>query len=202
MAEDYASTVHACLEVYQSGFDPKWSRLALDLQKKLDENFWNEDEGVYFSNDGSDPRLPLRPSDDHDGVHPGANSMAAYNLVRLYALTAKAEFRHRAERLFTALFAKLKAHPSSLPFLALALDAHLSDLKVAVLSGSGWTDEFYARKSRDFRPDVLWAKPDAAFEVARGKPSAVPAVFVCLEGRCLQPAENAEEANRHLLDKT
>ena len=38
---------------------------------------------------------------DHDGAEPSANSVSAYNLVKLAALVERKEWRERAEKLFT-----------------------------------------------------------------------------------------------------
>jgi uncharacterized protein YyaL (SSP411 family) len=106
--------IHACLELEQISSGHK--DFALQLQKAMDEKFWDEDEGAYFSADGKDPLLPVRSKDDYDGVTPCSNSMAALNLVRFYLLTGEAIYRRRAERIIHLLFPKFRRYPSGLPF--------------------------------------------------------------------------------------
>jgi uncharacterized protein YyaL (SSP411 family) len=161
------------------------------LQERLDKDFWDVDDGGYFSDDGSDKNLPLRAKDFYDGVHPSANSLAAYNLIRLYQLTGKQEYRHKFDRLLALTFDQLKRYPSGYSFLALAMDFAYADAKVAVIGDESWAEEFYREQVREFNPYVLWAKAGGAWPVAEGKSGAV---HVCTEGHCLAPAKNRDEA--------
>lgn len=191
-AEDYAAMAFAGLELAQVDPDPKIAARVLELQAKLDADFWVEGESGYVTGDGRDPHLPIRLLEAHDGVSPGANSMAAHNLTRLYHLTGEARYRDRAERLFQRFFPRLKQYPSSLPFLGVALDLALSNPKVAVAEG-GWAQEFARANQARFLPGVYWAH--GGWPVAQGKTGGV---YVCEEGRCLKPASSAEEAAKQL----
>ncbi len=195
-AEDYASLIHACLETQQSDGDARWTKWTLDLQNALDGMFWDTEDGGYFVNDGLDPRLPLRPKDDYDGVTPSANAMAALNLERLYLLTGDSQFQQKAERLKSSLFAKFKQYPSSLPYLALAADFSLSNAKVAVIADAPWAREFAGAEFLKFNPYVLWQTAESGWPIAKGKTK--PGIYVCEEGRCLAPATSAEEALKQL----
>ncbi len=190
IAEDYASLIHACLELDQVA--PGHREFALELQSKLDLKFWDDNEGAYFTNDGEDPLIPLRAKDDYDGVTPNANSMAALNLVRLHLLTGEALYRHRAERIINFLFPKFKQYPSGLPFLGLAIDALVSNTKVAVVSGHTWPKELNKELQRKFLPHVFWMSPETGWPVAVGKSGE--RIYVCEEGQCLRPAESKSEA--------
>jgi uncharacterized protein YyaL (SSP411 family) len=195
-SEDYASLIHACLEVQQADGSDRWTTWALDLQNALDGMFWDTDESGYFVNDGLDPRLPLRPKDDYDGVTPSANSMAALNLERLYLLTGDVQFKHKAERLFATMFARFKQYPSSLPYLALAADLSVSNAKVAVISEAPWTADFVAKEVSKFHPYTFWVRAKSGWPIAKDK--AKPGIYVCEEGRCLAPAASPEEAVKQL----
>lgn len=197
-SEDYASLIHACLELHQADFNNEWIDFALQLQKTLDEKFWDGEDGGYFTSDGSDPHLPLRTKDDYDGVTPCANSMATYNLVRLYLLTSDGAYKHKADRLFDMLYPAFKRYPSGLPFLAMAMDFHLTDPKVAVLNGKDWVLEFYHEQNQSFQPYVLWTSSAARWPVAAGKSGGQPMVYVCEEGQCLKPSATKADAEAQI----
>jgi uncharacterized protein YyaL (SSP411 family) len=187
-AEDYASLIHACIELYQADFDSTWAQWALELQTLLDEHFWDGEEGNYFANDGQDDLLPIRPRDDYDGVTPCSNSMAAYNLERLYLLTGEPLFKQKAQRIISGLFGKLKQHPSGLPFLALAVDLQMADeAQVAVVSGKGWVNDYLDRERRKFQPHRLWAMADTHWPVTQGKGGSEPTLYICEDGQCRSP---------------
>ena len=195
-AEDYASLIHACLELHQIDFSKDTATWALALQERMDQKFWSEEDGMYYSSDGKDPLVPLRLMDDYDGVSPSSNSMAALNLERLYLFTGDRRYRAKSDRLFAALFAKFKRYPSGLPFLGLAMDFRLAGSRVAVLKGAeGWVEEFRLAARRKFMPHVLWTRDDV-WPVGHGK--SAPGVYVCEEGQCLAPAQSAPEADRQL----
>ncbi len=198
-AEDYASMIHACLELYQADFDVRWADWAMSLQKTFDSQFWDSEEGLYFSNDGQDKLLPLRPKDDYDGVTPCSNSMAKYNLERIFLLNGDARLKHQATRITRALFPKLKQHPSGLPFLALGIDFELAASKVAVLNGPGWVNDFYLERSRLFEPYLIWAHVETQWPVTLGKATATPSIYICERGQCLKPALKAEDARAQIL---
>jgi len=181
-AEDYASVIHACLEMYQADFNPQWAEWALELQQSLDQHFWDTDEGLYFANDGHDPLLPYRPKDQYDGVHPSSNSLAAYNLVRLHLLTGEPKFNHQFERIAAALFGRLGQYPSSLAFMALALDAHVSHVKVAVVAGGREAEEELKRARTQFQPHTYWAWSATKWPVTLGKTGE--GIYICEAGTC------------------
>jgi uncharacterized protein YyaL (SSP411 family) len=203
-AEDYAALILAGLELSQVDPDPSIAAWVIQLQAAMDRDFWDTAGGAYFSGDGRDPLLPLRLKDDYDGVSPCANSMAAYNLLRLYALTGDGAYRAKAERILELFFPKLKQFPSALPFLALATEWSLADARVAVCGaesvggpgGGGWPADFRVEQGRRFLPFVQWAAADSGWPVASGKSAG--AVHVCKEGVCLAPARDGAEALRQI----
>lgn len=193
-AEDYTSLIHACLELYQADFDEQWAEWAMELQKVLDTQFWDVDDGLYFANDGRETLLPMRPKDQYDGVHPCSNSMGAYNLARLFLLTGEGKYNHQFERIASSLFAKLGQYPSSLAFMALALDFHLANAKVAVLNGAGWVHDLFQEQRTRFLPHWLWARADTKWPVTLSKTAQTPSIYICERGQCLRPATTREEA--------
>ncbi len=198
VAEDYASLIHACLELHQVNGDPELVTFALSLQDVLDRDFWDDETGGYFNNDGRDARLPLRTKDEYDGVTPSSNSMAVLNLVRLYLLTGEAMRKHKAERIIALLYPKFKKFPSSLAYLGLAIDALVSDTKIAVVNGKAWAKELRSECHRRFVPHVYWTDAQSGWPVAEGKAGAETKIYVCEEGRCLKPALSKSEAAAQL----
>jgi uncharacterized protein YyaL (SSP411 family) len=197
-AEDYASLIQACIELHQADLDSRWASWAVELQQTLDQDFWDEDSGLYFANDGRDPRLPLRPKDEYDGVTPSSNSQSALNLWRLYLLTGDSALKTRAERIARSLDSRLKRYPSGLAFFALALDERISDTAVVVVNGEGWPLQIKRDLERSFLPHTLWTRAESAWPVSQGKASATPTVFICHEGHCLAPMHDAREAETQI----
>jgi uncharacterized protein YyaL (SSP411 family) len=197
-SEDYASIIFSLIELSQFDSDAKWTRWALELQSKMDTEFWDIEGGLYFLSDGKDSQLPLRSKEEYDGVTPSSNSMAAHNLWRLYLLTGESAYRDKSLSITQGLFAKLQRSPSALAFLALTIDLQTSDPQVLIRSGGGWTEDLKKSLASRFLPATMWLDQKSAWPIAAAKMSKGPAVFVCREGICLEPLESREELEKFL----
>ncbi len=135
-ASDYANFIEALLDLYEATFEAKYFRTALALQGTLDERFADPRGGYFFSaGDGEGDGLPLRPREILDTATPSSNSVAAMNLLRLFAFTGEPGYRAGAERIFSAFSGYLERAPSALPRLLCALDFRSDKPREIVLSG-------------------------------------------------------------------
>lgn len=140
-ADDYAALVGALLELYAADHDPGRLARALELQRRMDQDFWDPaapgtdaDAGPapgpgaatpqgapgatptgsgYFLTAGQAPGLPARPKEVYDGAHPSANSLALDNLLTLGRLTGDPAHTRRAEALLAAFSGNLAENPSA-----------------------------------------------------------------------------------------
>lgn len=140
-ADDYAALVGALLELYAADHDPHRLARALELQRRMDQDFWDPaapgaDAGAgpapgpdaatpqgapgaaptgsgYFLTAGQAPGLPARPKEVYDGAHPSANSLALDNLLTLGRLTGDPAHTRRAEALLAAFSGNLAENPSA-----------------------------------------------------------------------------------------
>ena len=137
-AEDYACLVWGLLELFQADGDPAWLEWALELQRRQDELFWDENAGGWFATTGADPSVIVRMKEDYDGAEPSATSVAASNLIVLAHLTGDAVWRARAERTFQGASARITGAGRSVPMMLAALSAwHAGVQQVAIVGASG-----------------------------------------------------------------
>jgi uncharacterized protein YyaL (SSP411 family) len=134
-ADDYAFLIQGLLDLYEASFNVKWLSWAIRLQEKQDELFWDKQHGGYFSTAGSDPSVLLRMKDAYDGAEPAPNSVSAMNLLRLWQMTDRAEWRSKAEKTFAAFAGRLEKNPEAVPQLVAAVDFGLSKPKQIVIAG-------------------------------------------------------------------
>ena len=135
LAEDYAYLIAGLIDLYEADFDVRWLTWAVDLQERQDRLFWDAAAGGYFSTTAGAVDVVARFKDDYDGAEPSANSVAAMNLLRLWQLTDRKEWRARADALFRAFAPQLARAGSSVPNLAAAFDFSLSKPKQIVIAG-------------------------------------------------------------------
>jgi uncharacterized protein YyaL (SSP411 family) len=127
--DDYAYLVHGLLCLHDVTGEKRW----LDEAKALTDTMvkYHEDpkDGAFFYTSNDHEKLFARSKDQHDGVQPSANSMAARNLVQLWTKTGDEKYARLAERTFQAFAGPLKASPTSLTALADALGLYLDAKK-------------------------------------------------------------------------
>ena len=97
-AEDYAYMAWGLLELFEATGEASWLEWARDLQTRLDDRFWDDVAGGWFSTTGDDPSVLLRMKEDYDGAEPAASSVAVGNLLRLVHLAPDAPAAARIER--------------------------------------------------------------------------------------------------------
>lgn len=134
-AEDYAFLIQGLLDLYEATFELRWLQWAEKLQDALDERFWDEAGGGYFSAGKDDPHLVLRLKEDYDGAEPSANSVAAANLLRFAALFHSEPHRTRAWRVLDAFRPRWSQHPQAMPEMLTALELALQPPQQVVLAG-------------------------------------------------------------------
>ena len=133
--DDYTYLIQGLLDLYETSFDIQWLSWAVRLQEKQDQLFWDRNQGGYFSTTGSDPTILLRMRDDYDGAEPSANSLAAMNLLRLWQMTDREEWKEKADKTFAAFSRRLQELPEAVPQLVAALDYSLSKPKQIIIAG-------------------------------------------------------------------
>jgi uncharacterized protein YyaL (SSP411 family) len=113
----------------------QWLKMALALQSKQDEQFWDKQAGGYFSTTGTDASVILRIRDDSDGAEPSANSISLMNLLRLSQMTDDSALRERAEQTVKPFAARLRQAPLALPQMLAAVDFMLDKPRQIVIAG-------------------------------------------------------------------
>jgi uncharacterized protein len=133
--DDYALLTQGLLDLYEAEFDRRDLELALRITEKQRALFEDRNDGAFFSTTETDSSLVLRVKEDYDGAEPSGNSVAALNLLRLAQLTGRNEFRHSAERLFSAFGPRLSTVPVAIPKMLVACDFLLSDPRQVIIAG-------------------------------------------------------------------
>ncbi|KAL5473990.1 hypothetical protein EMCRGX_G028560 [Ephydatia muelleri] len=143
-ADDYAFLIRALLDLYEAGYDQQWLKLAVSLQDKQNELFWDEKKGGYFNSTSLDPSILLRLKEDQDGAEPNPNSVSVQNLWRLAALVDKQEYKEMSKKVMAAFSGLLGEHPVVLPEMLCALINHYQSPKQIILVGEKDSDDLNA----------------------------------------------------------
>ena len=206
-AEDYACLIFGLLELIQSDGDPVWLDWALELQRRMDELFWDPVDGGWFSTTGTDPSVLVRMKEEYDGAEPSASGVGVWNLLNLARLTGDMSFERRAADVFGAFSARLSSQGRALPMMTAALSMSHAPAEQIVVVGARdapSTAALWRAAQRSYRPfaTMLLVEPGerqdrlsvlmpwvAAMSVQHGQAAA----YVCRNFVCEAPVTRPED---------
>ncbi len=110
--DDYAFYVAALTELYHSTLDEAYLERAQQLCREGVKRFLDNKNGGYYLSPSDNTELFMNPKECYDGAIPSGNSVMAYNLVRLYQLTEKEDFKELAEEQIRYMSAQAQDYPA------------------------------------------------------------------------------------------
>ena len=213
-AADYAFFIFGLLELYQVSFDPSRLDIALTLQKQMLTDFWDSNNGGFYSTSTSSRDLPVRPKELYDGALPSANSVALYNLLSLARFTGQSQWEDYAQSLVRAFSGTVKSSPSVFTFLLVGLDFALNPGQEVVITGepeASDTLKMLQALNANFTPNrITLVKSDHnakhlsglagytdGLQVAQGKATA----HICRGNSCKESTTDILEMIRQITGK-
>lgn len=94
--DDYSFFIMGLIELYETTFDINYLKTALDLNKVMIENFWDNKHGGFYFTQNDEKLSNFRQKDIYDGAIPSGNSIALLNLIKLGRITANTELEEKA----------------------------------------------------------------------------------------------------------
>ena len=182
--DDYAGLVSGLLELYQCTLEPADLAFAVTLAERQSALFEDKDQGGFFSTAEEQGDLVLRMKEDYDGAEPGANAVAAMNLLQLARFTGREEFAESARKIFYAFRSRINDSPHAVPQLLAAFEYSLASPKEVRFSGDAESPEGKAllrEYHSKFRP---------LFTIARGNAGGPASVTVCENSVCQLPTSD------------
>ena len=132
--DDYAFLALGLLDLYETSFDRADLDFAATLAERMIELF-GDPAGGFFSTAEGDASLVMRLKEDYDGAEPSGNSVAALALLKLAAITERADLREKALKPIRTFGARLQSSPQAAPYLLQALAFSLAEPRRVVIAG-------------------------------------------------------------------
>ncbi len=110
--DDYAFYVAAMTELYNSTLNKTYLEKAEKFLTEAVKQFEDSKNGGFYLSKLNNTELFINPKDTYDGAIPSGNSVMAYNLVRLYQITEKDEYKELLKKQIDFLKAKTREFPS------------------------------------------------------------------------------------------
>jgi uncharacterized protein YyaL (SSP411 family) len=113
-ADDYSFFIWGLLELYRSTFQNHYIDMAVRLNKKFIDLFWDKtDQAGFYYTATDNKELPIRQRIIYDGALPSSNTIALLNLLHLARITQHPDLFEKAETIiqrFTADIAHNTGH--------------------------------------------------------------------------------------------
>ena len=198
--EDYAFLVRGLLDLYEATFEVRYFEKAVLLQKTLDELFWDEKEGGYFTVAKDAEALIVRAKKLYGGAIPSGNAVSIGNLARLHRMTGDTAYATRTEALIRAFSGEIVEQPAVYPETLCGLDFFFGPTREIVISGekdAADTKAMIAALRKGFRPNqvILLRTPENAEALAKIAPytetqtslDGKATAYVCRDFSCKAP---------------
>jgi len=204
LLEAYACQLEGVLHLYEATLEPKHLDFALALAETMLAKFYDTEHGGFWQSAADSPDLILRVKDDYDGAEPSGNSVATLALLKLAAITDRADFRQAAETTLRLFGPRLEQHPQALPYLLHALDFSQDEPRRVVIAGDPRSIEARAlihAAHSTYQPNIIvLGNAGAVEEFARALPAENgPVAYLCTGKACQPPTQDTREIHRLLL---
>jgi uncharacterized protein YyaL (SSP411 family) len=133
--EDYAFLIQGLIDLYESSFDIRWLKTAIDLTEQQNQLFYDKEDGGFFDISGKDNSILIRTKESYDGAEPTGNSIAILNLLRLSQMIGNQEWHAMAEKSLGYFGAHMLNMPQGLAQFLVSLDFSLSKPKQIIIAG-------------------------------------------------------------------
>lgn len=211
-ADDYAFLISGLIDLYQATGRESHLAFAIDLQLKMDELFWDNEDGGYFAS-APDEHILLRLKDAQDGAEPSAASVALHNLQRLSIMASNhyEQWHRKAEEAYACNEAMLKRAPHAFATSVAALMDQQRGYKELIITGSPDSDFVRDLRSQIFTSSlpnkvILYIDPkNPPKELALHNPvigdivktlkeNEQPSLRLCQDFSCSLPVYTLDEA--------
>lgn len=205
--DDYAFLVWGLIELYETTFELRYLREAVQLNGEMLRLFGDEEKGGLFFYGSDAEQLLTRPKEIYDGAMPSGNAAAALNMQRLARLTYDAKLSQAADEQLLAFAGAVATYPPGHALMLAALDFAYSEASEIVIAGDPEkpeTQNMLRAVQRQFLPNALLIlhPPGAAGEEVR---KLIPLVqdkmplggrataYVCHNFACQAPTQDLED---------
>jgi uncharacterized protein YyaL (SSP411 family) len=210
--DDYAFLINALIDLYETTFEIKYIKRAIELNEILMNEFWDEQNGGFYFTSSTSEELIARQKDVYDGAVPSGNSVALLNLVRLSRFTASIYFEKKASVLVKYLSGFISISPSVFCMFMCGLDfLFSSSTEIVIVSEKkdSIATEGLSLIRRIFNPNkIVILKSDntttgfsesTSFTNDMKMKDNITTFYVCRNYTCNQPVNSVTELEKLLL---
>jgi len=204
--DDCAGLANACLDLYETDFDPAWLETAKGLVDHMEDLFLDPEDGAYFYVARDQEATLVRGKSAYDQAVPAGNSLAARATWRLWRFTDEERYRERYQAILRRFQHQAAENPWGFShYLTVASLASLPPLDVVLVGDPTHpqTEGLLTEVNRHFLPErrLLLKNPQDPTRLEELVPAAreygpqgtEPTAYVCHHFICQPPTGNPQE---------
>ena len=193
---DYALTIEAFLDLYESVMDETWLEMALELTETSMEKFYDESSGMFRFNADDTEVLISHHQEIQDNVIPSSNSVMAGSLFRLGHLLVKREYLDISSLMLEKMGPRIAQYPNGFAGWGKLLLKELYPFYEVAVAGP---DAFrmLTQIQSEYLPQVVMAASSRESDIPllKGRFSKDKThIFVCRDNVCQLPVEEVSDA--------
>lgn len=194
--EDYAFTMEALINLYQSTFDESWLKEASALATYTQAHFFSPQNRMFFFTSDEDPDLVARKMEIADNVIPASNSSLAKALYYLGTYYENEEFMDLSKGMLNNVQQYLTSYPSGYSNWAMLFMHEVFPFYEIAISG----EEVVTRAvefNQHYVPNKLMigSKTDSDMPLLEYKfMEGETTIYVCVNKSCKLPVNEVAEA--------
>ncbi len=206
LLDDYAFFGRALLELYKSGFEPRYLEEAVSCIDFSLEYFEDKKGGGFYLTRAGAENLLVRKKILIDNAIPAGNSIMLESLQQLYTISGKEKYRKASEGIITAAIDTLRTYPQAAGMMICGLFSMTGNTREIVLVGKEdeLTDMIGVVQQKLMPGSVVLVKTEKTAQeigkIAPGitrypMPEAGTAAYVCENFSCRTPVFTSDALN-------
>ena len=217
--DDYAFYINGLLDVFEVDCKAEYLEKALNYTDFMLKHFWDSSSGSLFLTSDDHEQLIIRTKNFYDLSIPSGNSIAAYNLLRLFHIVQNKDYLQKAEQIIKAATTPAVKNPFGFGQLLVTMSMYLKKSPVEIVIIQKPTSEVPHKMSqwlnKQYLADGISVIINDIAEVEKlqkypmftgrtanfGKEKKAEVAYVCKDFACSLPIYTVEELQRTIISQ-
>lgn len=197
--DDYAGMMGAAICVFEHSGAQKYLEQAEVWARILDQYYWDPVDGGYYFTASDAETLIVRSRHANDNATPSGNGVMADNLVRLFYLTGRPDYRAKAQKLFEVFSGALARNALAMPTLCNAFELLENAVHVTMVGDLNNLDSYLPAVKKMAGPLLILQPIDRNQKLPQDHPAAdklaindSDSFYLCVGPVCQPPVTELE----------
>ena len=202
MLEDYSFFIQALIELNESTGDNKWVDYAIEYADKMIDEFWSEEDKMFYDSGISSTDTLVRASTSQDNITASGISVACEVLIKLSRILNEKRYKKIVDNQIESSSTEIAKFPAAHCNWAKLLGENTYDGQL-VLAGKD-LNEFIAISNSTYNPNLVFGfnNNDNEYFINKDKKmiDGKTAAYICKNYTCKEPLSSTENLSANLLD--